>query len=265
MPDTSGTAIGAALGAFGGITLAEMDSVKLLNRIDTKFLTNETSLALVLEDAAKAGYRALLVEGQKISPYHSIYYDTAGLDMYLAHHNRRAVRQKVRTREYMLSGEAWLEIKLKNNKGRTRKKRTRIPAAQMQDFSKDVPACEYLEKYSRYSRQQLKLVLSTDFRRITLVNPAKTERLTIDTALTFTNFRTGKKASLRDAVIIELKQEGHSASTMKSILLQRRVKPVRLSKYCIAETLTDPACKSGRFRVKVRTIEKTINKHLTVI
>ena len=52
---------------------------------------------------------------------------------------------------------------------------------------------------------------------------------------------------------------------MKKILLNNRVKPVRISKYCLAETLTDPSVKKNRFKVKVRTVEKTINKKIQVI
>ena len=52
---------------------------------------------------------------------------------------------------------------------------------------------------------------------------------------------------------------------MRAILLDRRVKPVRISKYCIAVTLTDPSARSGRFKVKVRTIEKTIGNKLIII
>ena len=66
-------------------------------------------------------------------------------------------------------------------------------------------------------------------------------------------------------MIIELKQDGRAESQMKGILLEHRIKPVRVSKYCIAETLTDPSAKSGRFKVKVRTIEKTIGKKLVII
>ncbi len=66
-------------------------------------------------------------------------------------------------------------------------------------------------------------------------------------------------------MIIELKQDGRAASQMKGILLDHRVKPVRISKYCVALTLTDPAAKTGRFKVKVRTIEKTIGKKLVTI
>ena len=64
--------------------------------------------------------------------------------------------------------------------------------------------------------------------------------------------------------LIELKQDGHADSPMKRILLDHRVKPVRISKYCIAVTLTEPAARSGRFKAKVRQIEKTINHKIDI-
>ena len=50
---------------------------------------------------------------------------------------------------------------------------------------------------------------------------------------------------------------------MKRILLSLRVKPVRISKYCIGTTLTDPDAKSNRFKVKIRTIRKIIHTKIT--
>ena len=93
-----------------------------------------------------------------------------------------------------------------------------------------------------------------------LVNPGKTERLTIDTSVHVQNIRNGRKSDLRDAVIIELKQDGRASSTMKGILLDHRVKPLRISKYCIGTTLTDSDIKHNRFKEKVRAIEKVIGK-----
>ena len=134
----------------------------------------------------------------------------------------------------------------------------------MLDFRSDIKACEYLAEKSWFHADELKPVLSTRFSRITLVNPAKTERLTIDTNLLFHNYRTEQDATLYDAVIIELKQDGRIESQMKGILLDHRVKPMRISKYCIAVTLTDKNARSGRFKTKVRTIEKTINKIINI-
>jgi uncharacterized protein (DUF2236 family) len=95
------------------------------------------------------------------------------------------------------------------------------------------------------------------------VNPDRTERVTIDTDLHFKNFRTSLETGLPDAVIIELKQDGRGASPLKGILLRHRVKPARLSKYCIAVTLTDPSARAGRFKEKVRLLEKTIHHQIT--
>ncbi|MBQ3765453.1 MAG: polyphosphate polymerase domain-containing protein [Bacteroidales bacterium] len=265
MPEESHIPLDGPLGALAPISLAEMDSVRLMNRIDTKYLTDEATLLEVLRDVAKAGYRVLVADGARISPYDSVYYDTEGLRMFSDHHNKRLRRQKVRTRAYVNSGDAFLEIKRKNNRGRTKKKRTGIPLQELPDFRSDAAACRYLAEYSDFRAQELLPTLETIFQRITLVNPALTERITIDTGLTFRNFRTGLETSLRDAVIIELKQDGHAASEMKRILLDHRVKPARISKYCIAVTLTDPSARSNRFKVKVRQIEKTINHKITVV
>ena len=256
MPESKHISFAKPLEALKPITLAEMDGIKLMNRIDSKYLTDEATLLRILDRAAQAGYRVLVTEDMRISPYDSVYYDTAGLRMFYDHHNRRLVRQKVRTRSYVNSGDTYLEIKRKNNKGRTKKKRMGIPPAELMDFRADATACTYLAEHSWFSAPELSPVLETAFHRITLVNPALTERLTIDTLLNFKNFRTGKQTSLQSAVIIELKQDGRADSQMERI---------RVSKYCIALTLTDPEAKSGRFKPKVRLIEKTIGNKLVTI
>ena len=262
MTETDHINFDAVMQKLEPITLDEMDSIKLMNRIDSKFLTHESVLVKVLEDAAAAGYRVLTIGDIRQARYNSTYYDTASYRMFRDHHNRRLVRQKVRTRIYLDSGDAFLEIKRKNNHGRTKKKRIGIPASQMMDFSSNADACAYLQKHSWFTQSELTPAAETVFTRITLVNPGKTERLTIDSNLHFKNFRTGFSTTLEDTVIIELKQDGRAYSPMRKILLDNRVKPVRVSKYCIAVTLTEPSLTRGRFKVKVRRIEKEISKKL---
>ena len=253
------TAIEQQLARMQPIFLAEMDSIKLMNRIDSKFCTDQDTLLSVLQDADRHGYRVLEVEGVRLSPYNSMYYDTDSLGMFIDHRNRRLVRQKVRTRVYVTSGQTFLEIKRKSNKGRTKKKRMEIPGDEFADFRADTAADDFLTKVSGYLPTDLKPRMETIFDRITLVNAAKTERLTIDTHLRFVNHDTETECGLKTAVIIELKQDGRAGSEMKGILLDHRVKPIRVSKYCIGTTLTNPGVKSGRFRLKVRRIEKIIH------
>ena len=264
MPDPARISPDAILDGFAPVSLEEMDAVRLMNRVDTKYLTDEATLAGVLRDAAAAGYRVLVAGGARVSPYDSVYFDTPELRMFSDHHNQRLRRQKVRTRAYVNSGDAFLEIKRKNNRGRTKKKRTAIPMAELPDFRADAAACRYLADWSDFGAEEISPSLETLFQRVTLVNPALTERITIDTDLRFRNFRTGLETTIAEAVIIELKQDGRAASPMKGILLDHRVKPARISKYCIAVTLTDPSARSNRFKEKVRIIEKTINRKITV-
>ena len=176
MPDASVIPPAAPLDGFAPISLEEMDAVKLMNRVDTKYLTDEATLAGVLRDAAAAGYRVLVADGARVSPYDSIYFDTEGLRMFTDHRNQKLHRQKVRTRAYVNSGQAFLEIKRKNNQGRTKKKRTGIPMAELPDFRADEAACRYLDDHSDFLAAQLLPTLETYFRRITLVNPDRTER-----------------------------------------------------------------------------------------
>lgn len=246
------------------ITLAEMSGVKLMNRTDTKFVTTMPRLLQLLQ-IAQSDYFVQDIDGGRNMLYDTTYFDTLGFEMFQEHQHGHAGRQKIRFRTYVSSNLQFMEIKTKNNHGRTKKKRTQILPAAFQDFRSDPQALLLMEKYSDIPAGQISPVLETVFRRITLVNAAKTERLTIDTRLCLRNHRTGREVSLQDAVIIELKQDGRAKSEMKEILLDHRIKPVRVSKYCIGVTLTDDAVKHNRFKRKIRTIEKTINKKLKTI
>ena len=132
-----------ALERFRSIGLDEMDGIRLMNRVDTKFVTTDAMLEEILL-RAESEYRVLEIDGIRMSAYDTLYYDTADLEMYMAHHNRRLRRYKVRTRTYLNSGESFLEIKRKNNRGRTKKKRIRIDGELFRDFSADREACSFL-------------------------------------------------------------------------------------------------------------------------
>ncbi|MCR5003235.1 MAG: polyphosphate polymerase domain-containing protein [Bacteroidales bacterium] len=246
------------------ITLEEMDSIKLMNRIDTKFVTSRAVLEKILEDALAIGYRVCEIDGERLMGYDSMYYDLDNLGMYIAHHNGKKTRQKVRVRQYKISGITYLEIKRKNNKGRTKKKRIQVDPSMLMNLHDGAPedVRTFLAENSWFTVDQLTPACTTNFNRITLVNPGKTERLTIDMDLSFSNARSGITRGLDEAVIIELKQDGRLASQMKGILLERRVHPYRVSKYCIGTALTSPGVKVGRFNQKIIYIEKQIGHKL---
>ena len=246
---------------FPPITLSEMNGISLMNRIDRKYLTDSWVLEDILKDALRDGYRVFEQEGERLHAYDSIYFDTPDLKMFTDHRRGKADRQKVRTRKYVETDQCYLELKRKNNHGRTRKNRISIPSAQFADYRKSARAAAWLTENLGVEAGSLIPSLETVFRRITLVNEALTERLTIDTCVRFRNFRTASEKDLGQAVIIELKQDGRTRSRMQEILLSHRVKPERMSKYCVGLVMTDPGLLPGKFKQKVRAIEK-INKNL---
>ena len=240
-----------------------MEDVKLMNRIDTKYAVSLSMLPAILE-AAQEDYFAQEIDGQRIATYDTLYYDTESLDMYVRHHDRQLVRQKIRVRQYVESHLTFLEIKRKNNKGRTKKKRIAVPGFDIQadtiGHSKkaDWSVEDFIAAKSRYSWSQITPHLSTRFQRITLVNKAKTERLTIDMNLVWENVISQESKTFADLVIIELKRDGNVPSPMTDIMLNLRIKPLKISKYCIGTALTTPNIKKNRFKKKIRTIEKLL-------
>ncbi len=235
------------------ISLDEMSAVKLMNRIDTKYVVTEGQLHAILLEISNS-YYVQEVGGKRTSPYNTVYYDTPDLTMYLIHHDRHLVRDKVRVRTYVNSHLTFCEVKHKNNKGRTKKKRIEVEL--MPNIIDNPYAAAFLAEKQPYEVNMLSPHLASIFDRLTLVNYGKTERLTIDCNLRFENLRNGNTASLAPLVVMELKQDGRARSLLKDVLFEMRIRPFKVSKYCIGTCLTRPEVKQNRFKKKLRRIEK---------
>lgn len=239
-----------------GISLEELSSVSLMNRIDTKFITTYPVLQRILQDAQQADYRVCEIDNKRLLGYYSVYYDTPHLHMYTEHRNKKMNRQKVRVRTYLTGGHTFLEIKNKTNKGRTKKKRMAIPKEITMHIMDHNSTHDFIHKNTKWGKHPLLPEVTTEFNRITLVNPELSERITIDVQFRAHNFQHLKDIHIDNLAIIELKQDGKKHSTMRQILLQNRVFPYKISKYCMAVSLTDPNARVGRFRKKLKYIEK---------
>lgn len=235
------------------ISLKEMKEVKLMNRIDTKYLVTSGDLLSILKGIHEH-YYAQEVEGHRLSPYDTVYYDTPDLKMYTIHHDRHLVRDKVRVRTYVDSHLTFCEVKHKTNKGRTKKKRIEVQPGI--NIVEDPATMAFLAERQPYPVESLKPSLETVFDRFTLVNFEKTERLTIDCNVAFNNYVSSTSASMDDLVIMELKQDGRARSLLKEVLLDLRIKPYKISKYCIGTAMTRPEVKQNRFKKKLRRINK---------
>ena len=253
---------------YSPISLDEMSGIKLMNRTDTKFVTTVDRLRLLLT-LAHDEYRAQEVDGRRIASYYTAYFDTPDNNMYIVHQNGHAGRQKLRIRSYVDTGLNFLEVKTKNNHGRTKKKRVDMvgfdpthPDHGIRFLRQDEQFRSYdafLSKHLRYDPTVLTEHLENHFRRITLVNKAKTERVTIDTDLCFHNIKTDRDVDLTGLVIIEVKRDGLQPSPILGMLRELRIKPSGFSKYCMGSALTNPSLKRNNFKERLRLVERLLS------
>ena len=237
------------------ITLEEMSDIRLMNRTDTKFVTNKRKLAQLLE-LAQGKYYAQFHNGSKIADYMTTYWDTDNHHFYFEHHNGRAPRQKVRVRTYMDSNDTFLEVKTKNNHGRTKKKRIKVSGQEMAQEHEEANA--FVGELVHRGLADMHPSVRNRFHRITLVNYGKTERLTIDFDIRFHNFETNDEAGTGDLVVIELKRDGNVYSPVLEMLRRLRIKPSGFSKYCIGSVMTNRGLKRNMFKEKLVRIGKLV-------
>lgn len=212
--------------AFTPIHLEQMDRVKLMNRVDTKFAFDLKILSDILPELVE-NYAILEINSVRTPSYQSQYFDDQNLTLYKDHHNGRTNRFKVRIRKYVESNLLFLEIKHKF-KGRTIKKRIEVDdfkvnlTSEMNAFIND----------NKAAKSALMPILENAFHRITLVNKTKNERLTLDFDLSFKRDNTTKE--FKNLVIAELKQEKIDRTSPFFVAMKNRIiRPYRLSKYCL--------------------------------
>ena len=234
---------------FDPTSLKEMDTVKLLNRTDTKFVIPKGLFVTILP-FLKEHYKVLEIKKKRVAQYKTLYFDTDNFDFYKHHHNGWPNRYKVRMRKYVDSGLCFLEIKNKK-KGRTVKSRIKII-----DFEEEM-SNDSINFVNDIIPHEIKLEkkLWNSFHRITLVNKTEKERLTLDIGLSFK--LKEKNHSLENTIIGEVKQEKVNRNSPFMLLMKKnRVRPMRVSKYCIGAKILYPELKNNRFKNKHLHINK---------
>lgn len=246
-------AVKAVLDTFETITLEEMDQVKLMDRTDQKFNFNIAYLPGILNEV-RDQYRVLEVSGTKMSRYETLYYDTPAFDLFRKHHNGRMNRYKIRLRRYVESDLNFFEVKFKNNKGRTIKKRVK-----KNDLEKEISgkAQDLLANTSGLEPHDIEPKLWVNYNRITLVNRFEEERITIDLDLEVKN--GNDVADFSGLVIVEAKQaKAHDTAFVKR-LKGMHIREGGTSKYCLAVSKLIPDIKKNNFKSALISIQKIIN------
>jgi hypothetical protein len=168
---------------------------------------------------------------------------------YLHHHNGRRRRYKLRTRRYVVSDLSFLEIKEKSEKNNTKKVRMQIDSLLDQLKSREK---EFISRHSPYDPEQFTPKIFNTYKRVTLITPDFSQRITLDFDLAYE--RDGICIQLPNVVIVELKMIKRCRSIFTVFMREMRIQPTSFSKYCIGISLMYSQVKKNLFKQKIAKI-----------
>ena len=239
------------LQAFPVAAWAEVEATALLRRFDRKFVLTFGQLEKVLQ-AVGGKYRLLPSNGHSLATYDTTYFDTPDLVMFRQHARGKRPRFKVRIRHYSDRASAYLEVKQKTNRGETSKHRRKVPFEQ---YGIEQADHAFLQTYVDLEPATLRPLVSTHFKRLTLLNAMAGERVTSDVFLTFSAGTTVRE--LCWIAVIEVKQaksEGHTAFT--KALHAVSAQPRSFSKYSLGVASLELTARINAFVPTLRMIER---------
>jgi len=245
------------LNSFCQVTLEEMQSLRLMNRMDTKFVFSAGSLPEFL-NALAPDYKILEIGQRRNFIYNTKYLDTEDMIFYIQHVRGKLARHKIRFRKYESTGTTFLEVKKKTNRNRTVKWRTE------NSFTNDLlddPATQFIKKHIPYSSSPLQVKLENKFTRITLAGFETKERITFDYCMSFSSLN-GARIDLPYLAIAELKSEGFPSWSPFVITAKKLgIKPTGFSKYCIGNAMLKDLPKKNVMKQKIILLNKIENEY----
>ena len=218
---------------LGPIGLEELvESASLQTRVDRKYVVPAAGLGPVL-DGLPADTAVLEIGARRDFSYSSVYFDTPALDSYFLAARGRRRRFKIRTRTYLDSSEAYLEVKTRGGRSSTVKDRYEYDPASARELT---PAGrEYIHAVLTETgirgidTEMLVPVLTTRYSRATLFLPSSESRATIDTRLQW-QLEGGAIVEKPAMTIVETKS-GQRASAVDRLLWANGHRPATISKY----------------------------------
>ena len=155
---------------------------------------------------------------------------------------------------------SFLEVKFKNNKGKTLKSRIKS-WVDINDI--DQTDTEFLNEVTPFDVKDLIHILTNKFSRITLVSKTDKERLTIDFSLSFEKNDDSK--NLNNLVIAEVKQEKVNRNSKVMIALKELgIREASFSKYTSGATLLNDKLKYNKFKKNMLYLNKIHNDYGTI-
>lgn len=204
----------------------------LLTRVDRKYAMSAADARSVLADLPPET-RVLSTGGSRAFAYESFYFDTPDLLSFRMAALGRRRRFKLRTRSYMDSEDAFLELKTRGARSSTVKERIEYAFDERHVLTDEgrLYATEGLTTLGVAEAEALELrpTLATRYQRTTLLAPDCGGRATIDTHLAW-ELADGTVMHLPDLVIVETKS-GQRTGVIDRMLWAHRIRPTTISKY----------------------------------
>lgn len=236
---------------FDTVGLDQLGDKQLLNRVDRKFYLKLDLLPDFLNHLI-GHYSVLEVNGHRCISYQTQYFDTVERTFYAMHHNDRSHRLKIRHRSYGSGGLNYWEIKLRDNKLRTKKlrKATSSSANVLDELN------AWMKNFGNLFNYTIEPVLEVSYKRFTLVSNVHAERVTVDTDLAFKG--SGKTTTLDGIAIVEVKQPSLKGSIAAEVLKTMGIRQGGLSKYCTGLSALDSKLKQNNFKPKLRALQQML-------
>jgi hypothetical protein len=221
----------------------------MLERLDNKYVVRADVLRKIVPELAEH-FDVLEIDGRRAFTYETCYFDDAERRSYFDHHQGRRQRMKVRVRRYVEAAQCFVEVKLKDKRGITVKKRMPYPPHKYGTLDERALAHVRESHQAQYGRpfdRELEPVLEMSYLRTTLVAKAGGERMTIDSRIRFAGADEGSEPD-DDVFIVETKS-AHGHGLADAILRRHHQHPTDgCSKYCVGMSATGSVQRYNRFR-----------------
>jgi hypothetical protein len=235
---------------FSPISLKQLESHSgMLERIDNKYVVNQEVLRLAVPELAKH-FDILEIDGSRNFTYDTCYFDDADSHCYFEHHQSRSRRVKVRMRKYLEAGLCFVEVKLKDRRGMTIKKRLRCA---MDTFGTlDEAALTFVNDvyhglYKRVFPHDVSRKLDMRYHRLTLVAKDGGERMTLDNRVRFLMDGDAREVD-EELFIIEAKSSKGNGIADRILRRLHQHPTKHLSKYCTGLATMREGTKHNNFR-----------------
>jgi hypothetical protein len=218
--------------------------------MDSKYVMPVDKLRILL-DKVSDFYKVLEINDQRSFYYKTVYFDSPDLAFYINHQNRRSNRFKIRERHYYVNDQSFLEVKRKNNKGKTIKSRMKLDG--FQPLTNEY--YNFIESHIDLKERNLIESSTNAFNRITLASFESNERITIDYNFIFESNENAK--NINYFAVVELKREkSKNNSPITEILHELKVYPKGFSKYCMGLAILNPELKQNTFKKNILYLNK---------